>query len=1351
MRSPPTSHNVHIGKCPRVWMLILLTLQFSVAVQQVQAGSAALEITSISDAPDPFAGANGAPWIMNAQVRYPVLLPSRQGGVLSNESDVYVLTELQRSNGATVQTLASSFPADRRPGQPVGNAMQAVTQSWNGTGSNGLALPPGMYNYTVRAYLVETLTIRVLRFTIRITVVLMTSSPRSGTVEIRAGDTQAPTITPLAPADGAWLAQSQPEISAAFADAGSGVNPASVSVWLDGVARSVSANAGGFSFTPPAPLSDGRHDVRVELRDLAGNPAAAQWSFHTDTADPVVSGVLPAADAWTNSRSPALAANFGDPTPGSGIDPASIRVFLDDADLSASATASGFAFNAPVPLVDGPHTLLVQLADRVGHAVTVSQRFNVDATAPVFTDLAPANGALVPDGDPVLSGSFSDGGSGIDASSFALRLNGSPIAATLGPDRFTHTPLSWLEDGLYQAEAEVRDAAGNRGLAAWSFRIDTRAPVITDLMPAGGGCTNDPRPVFSAVFGDAETGSGIDPARTRVLLNGLDVTEQAQVLAGGFVFQPAEPLLDGVHGLRLEIYDRAGHSAAAETSVEVDTTPPPAPVIDQVVRTADRVTVSGDSPHDVVAILATADGAIVESAIIASFVVVFAKDGQDTFDFTLRFRDCAGNVGPATSAQESFLTDPSGPPLEFQSAGLLIPAGKKRVDRNGTMFTNSTTITARFALSGGTAPYFATVNGIEAEPVGTLGAVYEVTFAGLPEGAHTFTLQATDAADRTVETNLEAFVDLTPPVLRIRSATRTFPLDHLITNQAWRFCEVSGEAGDDASGPATVQVDIFCCTDFELRRETLILDPANPLAWFATSVGIGGAERQYPVTVRLFDALGNSVTQSFAIELDTHKPGVDPFEPGAGNGHLLPFGHTDGWLQTDTTIWGDANAYIPPDSGTPVATIPLSLTSTRYLLVRREQSLGPVCVTVPVADLAGNTGDLIVHFEELFTENITANAASPLVLVPAGPPELRRDHAEEQIRNALRLDILDRAVFLFQSNSAQSAAYDLSMPVRGEIDNTHSFLTRGQLVFLRTNGNPDTADIHNLNLEAFAIDGLDIASTTRWLGPPLEIPHTLSITARVTFDGADLTVTEAVNFFITASGPGPAFEDGVPTFDRASRVSPGTLVLPREDEDEKLVEVFIAAQLGSSPESYFPYIDGLEVVSADGTRGSATVRLMPSRGTPNEEGYVEGSPTGLLPVMGTPEMLNVVGVRPSHLEPGTKMTITISGGDLPDANRPIGPFDYADEEDLWTRLERQDLAGSFGFERSVGDLPPPGADSAIEVLRVRVRKDPRVYTSLGHVDLEVLVGADVPQGLYDLVVPLKAGGTLRLPQVLRVP
>jgi hypothetical protein len=182
-------------------------------------------------------------------------------------------------------------------------------------------------------------------------------------------DAVPPVLSDVRPDDGSSTSDATPVLSMAVADAGVGVDPASIVMTLDGT--DVSSNgafaAGRFSYTPSAALAYGHHTVVGRASDTAGNRSAPlTWSFDVrDETPPIVSDRTPLPGTTVPGAS-AIGFDVGDS--GAGVDPASLHVNVDGSEVTGWGTyAAGHFTYAPGTLTAGVHTVSVTVADRAGN------------------------------------------------------------------------------------------------------------------------------------------------------------------------------------------------------------------------------------------------------------------------------------------------------------------------------------------------------------------------------------------------------------------------------------------------------------------------------------------------------------------------------------------------------------------------------------------------------------------------------------------------------------------------------------------------------------------------------------------------------------------------------------------------------------------------------------------------------------------------------------------------------------------------------------------------------------------------------------------------------------------------
>jgi RHS repeat-associated protein len=197
----------------------------------------------------------------------------------------------------------------------------------------------------------------------------------------------------------------------------------------------------------------------------------AQWTRPASCADqvgPIVEITAPAWNAALNNTRPTITLAWSDV--GGGVDPATLRILANGQPLAVtcSSSASGASCVPNAPMAEGLWNLDAAVKDHAGNASNdFLVQFLIDTTPPQIAITAPAEGASVPSTQAIRL-SWSDGGSGIDTSSVALFLGGSPLAASCGAaieGALCH-PSSALPVGPAVLTAQVRDLAGNTATTA---------------------------------------------------------------------------------------------------------------------------------------------------------------------------------------------------------------------------------------------------------------------------------------------------------------------------------------------------------------------------------------------------------------------------------------------------------------------------------------------------------------------------------------------------------------------------------------------------------------------------------------------------------------------------------------------------------------------------------------------------------------------------------------------------------------------------------------------------------------------------------------------------------------------
>lgn len=580
------------------------------------------------------------------------------------------------------------------------------------------------------------------------------------------------------------------------------------------IATVVVGGDGTWTWTPATALPEGAHSIRINASDAAGNVSANSSAFNltVDTVSPIAPALTSVVDdvgPVTGTLTTGSATNDTQPTfNGTGEIGSTIHIFDNNVEIgTALVNASGtWTFTPTTPLGEGPHPLSLTATDAAGNTSTGTTLFDltVDTGIPVppvintvTDDQLPSTGALTSgqatnDTQPTLTGTAE--------ANAVLRFydNGVLIAQTTadGAGNWTFTPTTPLANGSHTLTLTATDAAGNLSQPSSGFTVvvDTVAPVAPIISQGvddqgsitgtfgSGQVTDDTLPVLN---GTSEANAVI-----RLFENGTQIGQATAGADGKWSIQLTTPLTSGAHTLSATATDAAGNVSSASNNfvVNIDTTPPAAPVLTSVVDDVGATVnlTNGQLTNDALPTLnGTAeagstvniyDGGTLIGSVVAtggnwSFTPTTAlTEGPHTL--TVRAIDAAGNISPPT-AGFTVVVDATAPVAPVISA-VVDDVGSI----TGPMVGNNPTNDTRPTLNG-TAEANATVRIYDGTTlVGTVTAdangnwTLGQTSTTLTEGQHNFTATATDAAGNTSPASsiTSITVDITPPALPLALA-----------------------------------------------------------------------------------------------------------------------------------------------------------------------------------------------------------------------------------------------------------------------------------------------------------------------------------------------------------------------------------------------------------------------------------------------------------------------------------------------------------------------------------------------------------------------------------------------------
>ncbi|MGA9476308.1 MAG: CARDB domain-containing protein, partial [Desulfobacterales bacterium] len=329
---------------------------------------------------------------------------------------------------------------------------------------------------------------------------------------------------------------------------------------------------------------------KVPESDESNNILSRTLPTIIDPTPPVMTGSIPADGAsvqTVNQIRFTLVDQYGVVDDAAVI--ASVAVLGGGQPVSGTVLESNdqFAFvPETAPLPDGVYQMALTAADVSGNTQAYSFAFTVDQQPPA----APA----------ITGGTVATGV--IRVRPFDNRSNAAVITLTGNRDADTSVWIDnirkvdfgsgdWsvalnLPQGANALEIWVQDTAGNRSESVWvDMLIDSVAPSITSITPVNNSFLNVIPGNVVVGFTEASTALNLDDSTRALRDAGLNIVPGTWSVAGGnqIVFTPLAPLPESTYTVELQLEDELGNrSAAVQYHFTVDTTEPPAPVIDPV-------------------------------------------------------------------------------------------------------------------------------------------------------------------------------------------------------------------------------------------------------------------------------------------------------------------------------------------------------------------------------------------------------------------------------------------------------------------------------------------------------------------------------------------------------------------------------------------------------------------------------------------------------------------------------------------------------------------------------------------------------------------------------------------------
>ena len=246
-----------------------------------------------------------------------------------------------------------------------------------------------------------------------------------------------------------------------------------------GSGRRSSPTSTTITFTPSISVTPGPYTARVTVEDVNGNRTEAEWQFtvELDVTPPAITTSSP--QGVVRSDKPIISVSASDDM--SGVDTIEIGVKGEgnrtvEGLTSVRSDRTSATFTPTTALTSGVYTVDVKLADMSGNKASGQWQFTVELdTIPPSIVITRPTQEHTENRRPIISATYTDNLSGVDADSVTLSLDGT----TVTPDAVSETQVTFtspfdLTFGQHTVTLEVSDMAStpNTATQEWSFFVE---------------------------------------------------------------------------------------------------------------------------------------------------------------------------------------------------------------------------------------------------------------------------------------------------------------------------------------------------------------------------------------------------------------------------------------------------------------------------------------------------------------------------------------------------------------------------------------------------------------------------------------------------------------------------------------------------------------------------------------------------------------------------------------------------------------------------------------------------------------------------------------------------------------
>ena len=287
---------------------------------------------------------------------------------------------------------------------------------------------------------------------------------------------------------------------------------------------------------------------------------AGRFGVVVDTANPMISNVVPVEGSYLNDRTPTINFSVNE----SNLDV--VELYVDGVKVSGLVNSgSDYSYTHTSDLGDGNHTFTIFVNDSVGNdEVNETYGFVIDVTNPVISAVLPVNNSNLSDATPTINFTVTE----VNLDVVELFVDGVKVSGLSNvSDDYSYALVSNLSEGVHSFTVSVSDIAGNEVNETYGFLVDTVEPVISAVLPVNNSNLSDATPTIN--FTVTEVNLDV----VELFVDGVKVSGLSNV-SDDYSYALVSNLSEGVHSFRIFVNDSSGNGLNRSHSFLVDTIDP---------------------------------------------------------------------------------------------------------------------------------------------------------------------------------------------------------------------------------------------------------------------------------------------------------------------------------------------------------------------------------------------------------------------------------------------------------------------------------------------------------------------------------------------------------------------------------------------------------------------------------------------------------------------------------------------------------------------------------------------------------------------------------------------------------